>query len=100
VGDSTLFLRRREADWTVLAAAPGVDLPDVTVIPVAPEDEAAAIYAMAPGELVAIRPDGYIGWRGTDGDALAARLAPLRGRPKATASAGQVAPSAAWRRRH
>jgi hypothetical protein len=97
VGDTTLFLRRREADWTVLAAAPTAALPGVTVLPVTPGDGAAATYGMAPGELVAIRPDGYLGWRGTDSDALTAWLAPLCGQPKATASAGQVAPSAGSR---
>src|SRR4051812_17995727 len=53
LGDSTLFLRRREADWTVLTTDPGVEVPGATVVLAG--HEAAATYAMSPGELVLIR---------------------------------------------
>ncbi len=52
-------------------------------------------------ELVVLRPDGYIGWRGTDPDDPASWLRPLApplsGQPNGTASAGHVAPSAGSR---
>ncbi|MEJ2864402.1 FAD-dependent monooxygenase [Actinomycetospora flava] len=73
VGDSTLFLRRREADWTVLAAS-AADVEGATVVLAG--DEAIATYALAPGEVVAVRPDGYVGRRGT-ADEVRAWLAPL-----------------------
>lgn len=73
-GDSTVFLRRREADWTVLAGEP-VEIPGATVVVAGAE--AVATYAMAPGELVLIRPDGYVGARGS-ADAVRAWLATVR----------------------
>jgi hypothetical protein len=78
LGDSTLFLRRREADWTVLTTDPGVEVPGATVVLAA--HEAAATYAMSPGELVLIRPDGYVGTRGTTDD-VRAWLRPFTARP-------------------
>ena len=98
LGDDTLFLRRRGAEWTVLTVdAPAPAIPGVTTIAVGAGDEAAAIYAATAGEIVAIRPDGYVGWRGSDVGALAVWLEPLRGQPNVTASAGQVASSAGSR---
>ena len=84
VGDSTLFLRRREADWTVLATDP-VEIPGATVLVVPEDGPAAATYAMAPGELVAVRPDGYVGPRG---DAAAVRAGIGRPAGRAQSPAG------------
>ncbi|WP_433031924.1 FAD-dependent oxidoreductase [Actinomycetospora sp. CA-053990] len=78
LGDSTLFLRRRESDWTVLTTDPGVEVPGATVVLAG--HEAAATYAMSPGELVVIRPDGYVGTRGTAAD-VRAWLGPFTARP-------------------
>jgi 2-polyprenyl-6-methoxyphenol hydroxylase-like FAD-dependent oxidoreductase len=83
VGDSTVFLRRREADWTVLAGEP-VAVPGAAVVVVG--DAARETYAMAPGEVVAIRPDGYVGRRGT-ADEVRAWLAPLTARPGSSRAA-------------
>ncbi|MDL5154811.1 FAD-dependent oxidoreductase [Actinomycetospora termitidis] len=68
--DSTLFLRRRAADWTVLAfggptAAPS-DLPGGGPVQVLDADALAAdgtlreAYGAADGTVVVIRPDGYV----------------------------------------
>jgi 2-polyprenyl-6-methoxyphenol hydroxylase-like FAD-dependent oxidoreductase len=76
VGDSTVFLRRREADWTVLTTQ-DTEVPGATVVVVGAE--AAATYALAPGEVLAIRPDGYVGRRGSADD-VRAWLAPLTAR--------------------
>ncbi|GAA4907095.1 2-polyprenyl-6-methoxyphenol hydroxylase-like FAD-dependent oxidoreductase [Actinomycetospora succinea] len=77
VGDSTLFLRRREADWTVLSTQ-DVEVAGAATVVVG--DEAAATYALAPGEVVVIRPDGYVGCRATVSEART-WLAPLTARP-------------------
>ncbi|GGF48098.1 3-(3-hydroxyphenyl)propionate hydroxylase [Marmoricola endophyticus] len=73
VGGGSVFLRRREADWTVLAfggaALAPPDLPAGSV-QVLDADELAAdetlrtAYAAVDGEVVVIRPDGYVWSRG------------------------------------
>ncbi|WP_433784775.1 FAD-dependent monooxygenase [Actinomycetospora sp. CA-101289] len=73
-GTSTVFLRRREADWTLLTTDTAVEVPGATVVVVPAEGPAAATYALAPGEVVAIRPDGYVGPRGS-ADAVRAGMA-------------------------
>jgi 2-polyprenyl-6-methoxyphenol hydroxylase-like FAD-dependent oxidoreductase len=53
---------------------------------------AATTYALAPGEVVAIRPDGHVGRRGTP-DAVRAWLAPWR--PRVQSPAGHSSGTAA-----
>ncbi|GLZ49211.1 3-(3-hydroxyphenyl)propionate hydroxylase [Actinomycetospora sp. NBRC 106375] len=74
-GTSTVFLRRREADWTVLTTDAAARVPGTVTVTV----DDPATYALAPGEVVAVRPDGYVGRRGT-ADEVGAWLAPLLAR--------------------
>jgi hypothetical protein len=71
-GGSSVFLRRRDAEWALLTTGkPSASLPP-SVIPVELGDAAADIYKTVPGEMILLRPDGYVGWRGTDTDDLLA----------------------------
>jgi hypothetical protein len=79
LGDGTVFLRRRAAEWTVLTTDPTVEIAGATVVLLGDGGPAATTYALAPGEVVAIRPDGYVGRRG-DADAVRAWMAPLAAR--------------------
>ncbi|PRY41385.1 FAD-dependent monooxygenase [Umezawaea tangerina] len=69
LGDTTLFLLRRRADWTVLAfdgaADPveGAQVLDADALDV--DGHLRRTYEPVPGERVLIRPDGHLGWRGT-----------------------------------
>ncbi|MDT8911404.1 FAD-dependent monooxygenase [Amycolatopsis sp. PS_44_ISF1] len=72
LGDTTLFLLRRQADWTILsfgtpaasaASAQGVQTLDATTLD--PEGHLRRTYEPTPGERILIRPDGHLGWRGT-----------------------------------
>jgi 4,5-epoxidase len=59
----------------------------VQVLPVGPgEHELRRLYAAGAGELILVRPDGYIGLRG-DRPALARYLARIAGDPTSTAAA-------------
>ncbi|GLZ54890.1 FAD-dependent oxidoreductase [Actinomycetospora sp. NBRC 106378] len=68
VGGSTLFRRRREADWTVLAFGGAVEAPDLPggTVQVLDADALAAdgtlreAYGARDGSVVVIRPDGYV----------------------------------------
>ena len=75
LGDSTLFLRRRRgrldgADDRSRRRGPRRDGGRW------PATRPPPTYALAPGELVAVRPDGYVGPRG-DADAVRAGIAAL-----------------------
>ena len=63
-----LFAMRRRADWTVLAFGGPVPAPDLPgTVQVLDADAVAAdgvlceAYAAGDGEVVVIRPDGYVG---------------------------------------
>lgn len=68
LGDTTLFLLRRQANWTVLAwggttePVNGAAVLDADVLDV--DGHLRRTYQPVPGERVMIRPDGYLGWRG------------------------------------
>jgi hypothetical protein len=69
LGDTTLFLLRRQADWTVLAfdgttdPVDGAQVLDADALDV--DGYLRRTYEPVPGERVLIRPDGHLGWRGT-----------------------------------
>ncbi|WP_329262940.1 FAD-dependent monooxygenase [Actinoallomurus sp. NBC_01490] len=69
LGDTTLFLLRRQANWTVLAfdgttdPVEGAQVLDADALDV--DGHLRRTYQPAPHERIMIRPDGYLGWRGT-----------------------------------
>lgn len=66
-GDTTLFIRRRESDWTLLNFGAAIRRDDAQVLDAASVDSAGElrrIYQPEDGERFLIRPDGHIGWRG------------------------------------
>ena len=69
LGDSTLFLLRRHADWTALAfdgftgPIEGARVLDADALDVG--GQLRRTYRPEPAERILIRPDGHIGWRGT-----------------------------------
>ncbi|MET9259823.1 FAD-dependent monooxygenase [Amycolatopsis sp. NPDC004079] len=69
LGDTTLFLLRRRADWTVLAfdgtAEPVVGAQVLDADALDADGCLRRAYEPLPGERVLIRPDGHLGWRGT-----------------------------------
>jgi 2-polyprenyl-6-methoxyphenol hydroxylase-like FAD-dependent oxidoreductase len=69
LGDTTLFLLRRHANWTVLAFDGTTDPVDDALVLDADaldvEGHLRRIYEPVPGERILIRPDGHLGWRGT-----------------------------------
>jgi 2-polyprenyl-6-methoxyphenol hydroxylase-like FAD-dependent oxidoreductase len=69
LGDTTLFLLRRQANWTVLAfdgptePVEGAQVLDVDALDV--DGYLRRTYKPVPDERILIRPDGHLGWRGT-----------------------------------
>jgi 2-polyprenyl-6-methoxyphenol hydroxylase-like FAD-dependent oxidoreductase len=69
LGDTTLFLLRRQANWTILAfdgttdPIEGAQVLDADALDV--DGHLHRTYEPVPGERILIRPDGYLGWRGT-----------------------------------
>jgi 2-polyprenyl-6-methoxyphenol hydroxylase-like FAD-dependent oxidoreductase len=69
LGDTTLFLLRTQTNWTILAfdgttdPVDGAEVLDADALDV--DGHLRRTYQPVPGERILIRPDGYLGWRGT-----------------------------------
>lgn len=77
---TTLFIRRRESDWTLLIFGDPIRRDDALVLDVSTLDIAGhlqRIYQPEAGEWFLTRPDGYIGWRGAGAPADVSTLPSL-----------------------